>query len=112
MHAFAELKFIAQHIKDSTPMQNQSNNDLTNNSEDVSCITPTEDHLLEGVEDKGTKLISADDIDEDNVNHIPQKVEEEHGQADIEEGDLVSKETNHPMDPSVMLVSKKSTRSS
>lgn len=66
-------------------MKNQSNNSVKNNSEDVSCIISTKDHLLEGVEDKGTDLISADDIDEGSVNHMPQNVEEEHGQTDIED---------------------------
>ena len=73
-------EIIAKDIKDAkskdgTPMQDQSNDDLTINLEDVSGITPTEDHPSEGVEDKGTELISADDIDKGSVNHKPQMVE-------------------------------------
>lgn len=45
-------------------MHDQSNDDLEINSEDVSCITPVEDHPSEGVKGMGTELISADDIDE------------------------------------------------
>lgn len=75
-----KIEIIAKDIKDAkskdvSPMQDQSNDDLTINSEDVSGITPTEDHPSEGVEDKGTELISADDIDKGSVNHKPQRVE-------------------------------------
>lgn len=39
--------------------------------------------------DKGTGLISADDIDEGSVNHKPQEVGEEQGPANIEDCDLM-----------------------
>eukprot|EP00268_Persea_americana_P061507 TRINITY_DN7781_c3_g1_i1.p1 TRINITY_DN7781_c3_g1~~TRINITY_DN7781_c3_g1_i1.p1 ORF type:complete len:113 (-),score=21.86 TRINITY_DN7781_c3_g1_i1:514-852(-) len=73
-------KYVFAPIKNDIDKQGQAKNNLTENSE---------------VEDKEVIFFSTDIIDQDSVNQEPQRVEEEQGQVNIEDFDLVSKEIEH-----------------
>lgn len=107
-----ELTPMTKDIKDDLGEQGQGKDQLTINSKLVSCITPTRDHPSKEVAYKGTRLIFTDNINQGSVNQNLLKVEEEQGQVDIEDFNLVGKEIDHPMDLIIMPLPRKSNGSS
>ena len=81
MIAPQEIPVMPADIKCAIDEQGRGNADLMENSEQVQD-------------------------DQDSVNQEPQKVEEEQGQANIEDFDQVSKKIEHPVDSNVMSLPK------